>query len=494
MTKHRLVAIGDGLAQGFTSGAIFAADLSYPSIIAEAMGLDRSQFCIPSFHGHGGLPFNIEYWLRRLGERYGNDLQVLELLGAPFRLRGWLSEAEEYWERGGGARPQYPLSIFHNLASWGMTVDDAVHLTAGYCASQCAQPTSANLFSRVPKNAFYRTLLSVINPAQRVELASWTVLDCARELSIANGIENLIVALGVENALGTITQLEIRPTDDRIQTDPAGSKTLFNLWRPEHFAAIYRQLVQALQVLHADRVFLATVPHVTIFPLVRGVGKKLEHRLFHDPRYFKFYTYFWICDEVFDPEQHPHLTGDQAKEIDATIDAYNVTIRDAVADHQARGLQWFLVDLCDVFEQLAFRRYQEIGLAPSGGVYEFPSGWIQALQGKGLSALTTHYLEADQNRVQRGGMFGLDGVHPTTMGYALVAQEFIKVMQQEAHVPFLSPITGSERLEPIQLNYSRMLRRDTLVNTPPSLLDDAVATFRWLEDWVGLRSILGGLA
>src|SRR5688500_11886283 len=95
---HRLVSIGDSLTQGFMSGAIFATEISYPAVIAYEMGLDTSEFRIPSFQAFGGLPVNLEYLLRRLEERYGRDLNVLELLGAPVRLRGWMDEAEDYWE------------------------------------------------------------------------------------------------------------------------------------------------------------------------------------------------------------------------------------------------------------------------------------------------------------------------------------------------------------------------------------------------------------
>lgn len=118
MKKHRLVAIGDSLTQGFMSGAIFATDLSYPAMIAQEMGIPSSQFKFPTFNAFGGLPVNIEFLLRRLEERYGRDLRALEYLGASFRLRGWMDEAEDYWERGGGTRPAHTTGTFHNLASW----------------------------------------------------------------------------------------------------------------------------------------------------------------------------------------------------------------------------------------------------------------------------------------------------------------------------------------------------------------------------------------
>jgi hypothetical protein len=84
MAKHRLVTLGDSLTQGFMSGAIFATDLSYPMMIAQALGLDASQFRVPSFNAHGGMPVNIEMLLRRLEQQYGTSLEGLEYLGAPF--------------------------------------------------------------------------------------------------------------------------------------------------------------------------------------------------------------------------------------------------------------------------------------------------------------------------------------------------------------------------------------------------------------------------
>jgi hypothetical protein len=237
-----------------------------------------------------------------------------------------------------------------------------------------------------------------------------------------------------------------------------------------------------------------TIPHVTITPLARGVGTQREDRLVDDLRYFKFYTYFWITDSAFNANEHPHLTGEQAKLIDATIDSYNAAIRNIVDEQRQHGRQWFIVDIASALERIAFRRYREIGQDPPGGPYEFPQGWLAALQAASLPELTTHYLTLAHNQLQRGGLFSLDGVHATTMGYGLMAYEFIKVMRDEAGVTFINPITGVERPEPIEINYAKLLHRDTLVRTPPGLLDDAVRVMNWLEDWIGLRTILSGVA
>lgn len=489
MAKHRLVALGDSLTQGFMSGAVFATDLSYPAMIAQALGIDSSQFRFPAFNAHGGLPVNIEMLLRRLEQQYGADLDTLELLGAPFQLRTWMDEVEDYWERGAGTQPMHTAGTFHNLASWGMTVDDALYLTAGYCAQRCQEPTTDNLFNQVPENSFFRTALTVLNPAQQPERMDRTALGCARDLAADGGIENLIVALGANNALGTVTRLNVTLTDDRVLADPLAYRNVFNLWRPEHFASLYRNLADELDAIGAERVFLATVPHVTIVPLARGVGTTRADRLPDDPRYFKFYTYFWITDQAFDPTNHPYLTGAQAKEIDATIDTYNATIRQVVTERQARGQQWFIVDLGGALERIAYRRYREIGLEPPGGPYEYPAGWLAALQAEHLPQLTSQYLGVENGQIVRGGLFSLDGVHATTMGYSLLAHEFISVMHQ-AGVPFINPVTQAARPDPLDLDYARFLRRDTLVRRPPGLFDDGIRILNWLEDWVGVGSLL----
>jgi hypothetical protein len=490
MAKHRLVTIGDSLSQGFMSGAIFATDSSFPALLAQELGLRADQFRYPSFNAFGGLPINLEYLLRRLEERYGPELGRLEQLGGPFFLRSWMDENEDYWERGLGSRPVRANGVYHNLASWGMTVDDALYLTAGACARRVSEPTRDNLFNQLPENAFYRTALRVLNPEQRPELMERTALGAAKALADDGGIENLVVWLGSNNALGTVTRLNVRPTDTRVLSDPIGTRSLFNLLRPEHFAPVYQQLAATIDTLDAERVFLCTVPHVTIAPLARGVGTAPQHRMPEDARYFRHYTYAWITDERFDPQRHPHLTGAQAAAIDRTIDSYNAVIKQVVATRREQGRAWFVIDLARVLDQLAYRRYHQRGDTPPGGYYDYPAGWTEALAEAGLPLLTTEYLTLERGKLLRGGLFSLDGVHPTTMGYALVAHEVMQAMRQ-AGVRFINPLTGRERPEPVEVDYRALLRRDTLVSHPPALLDDALGVLNWLEDWINLSSILG---
>jgi hypothetical protein len=491
VAKHRLVALGDSLTQGFMSGAIFATHLSYPSLIAREMGLNADQFRYPTFSALGGLPVNLERMLRMLEREYGPDLNVLERLGATFKLRDLMAEVEDYWERGPGQRPRQISTTFHNLASWGMTVDDAVRLTAGDALRMVREPTTNETINQIPERSFQRTILSVLNPSHSPSWSDRTALGAAKALADDGGIENLLVLLGANNALGAATSLRIKPTDDRVLADPVRFRGEFNLWEPEHFAHFFGELVDGLAGLDAERVFLGTVPHVTIVPLMRGVGRRPEDRLTADRRYFDFYTHFWITDEDFRPGRHPHLTGDQARRVDETIDAYNRAIRAAVDQQRGRGRSWHVVDIGGSLDRVAFRRYREVpGVPPpEGGPYEFPESWERMRDEAGLPELTTHFLSTRENRLVRGGLFSLDGVHPTTLGYGLLAHEFIKVMEAVG-VPFFDLETGAPRPGPIEVDFPRLLRLDPLVRVPPGLLDDTVGILNWLDGWIGLGGIL----
>ncbi len=488
--RHRLVTLGDSLTQGFMSGAIHSTHLSYPAIIAHEMGLSSGQFRFPSFATFGGLPLNLERILRFLEREYGAELGPLEHFGAAFRLRELMAEIETYYERGTGRLPTRVTTPYHNLASWGMTVDDLTNLTAGHCISALDVPTSDDFVNQVPEQSFFLTVLRVLNSSHSLDRFHHTAVTGVREFANDGGIENLIVAIGANNALGSATALKIKMTDDAILSAPVDNRGNYNLWRTEHFQFFYDRLVEQIASIDIDRVFVATVPHITIAPLIRGVGTSRDDRLSSDPRYFKFYTYFWIEDDDFSSRRHPHLTGDQAKLIDQTIDTYNAIIRDHVESQRAAGRSWHLVDLTTTLDRLAFRRHREFpGLPPApGGPYDFPDSWESARRRFNLPELDTRYLVTAGGQLTAGGLFSLDGIHPSTMGYGLLAHEMIQVMRV-AGVEFRTP-TGELRADPVEVDFERLARFDTLVRTPPKLLDDAVGILNWLDGWIGLSGIL----
>ncbi len=60
---------------------------------------------------------------------------------------------------------------------------------------------------------------------------------------------------------------------------------------------------------------------------------------------------------------------------------------------------------------------------------------------------------------KKGGLFALDGVHPTTIAYGLLAQDFIDVMAG-AGVAFPAP--GP------RVDFGWLIDRDTLISNPPA--------------------------
>ena len=54
--------------------------------------------------------------------------------------------------------------------------------------------------------------------------------------------------------------------------DQLDEKGKYNVWRPVHFAVEYGELVRAIRPIRARHVILATVPHVTIVPMAKGVN------------------------------------------------------------------------------------------------------------------------------------------------------------------------------------------------------------------------------
>jgi hypothetical protein len=457
MPKHRLVVVGDSMSQGFMSGAIHRTDISCPVWIADALGI-REHFMVPNFEGCGGLPVNLEQVLRQLSDEYGKKISWYEALQTLATIQHILDRIEDYWERGRGTLPDPRHQIHHNLASWGFEVGDALTLTEGICRSTIPEPKD-HLFKQVPEYSMYRTASRVLNPSYVAEMVNWTQIRTVEHLARRGGIENLIITLGANNALGTVTSLSVKYSEET-DLDKLSHERKCNLYIPRHFNRLYEMLIDRVEALGAkvERVFLGTVPHVTIPPVSRGVGQFADG-------YYDYYTRPWVWDSDFDPDVHPKLTRIDAQTIDSHIDQYNKTVGAAAKRHK----NWFVVDLCGLLDELAFRRQQ-------GQVrYKFPAGLVKALRRhkplsylvdkSGNVSLDTRFFMAEEYkhtaRVKKGGLFSLDGIHPTTIGCGLMAHRFVKVMRK-AGVQFAAK----------DLDWGAIVRADTLVNRPPLLLDD----------------------
>lgn len=484
----RLVTIGDSLTQGFQSGAISRAHLSWPALLARAMGLSQEQFSTPNFEGRGGLPVNLEALFRGLHAAFGSNINPFELVVAPAWVQNWLDDVEDYWERGPGRRPANTGPIHHNLSVWGFTVGDA-HGVTDDVARRNLVDTSDELLRQVPDNALYRTVRRTLNPRALPSLANESQLALARRVAQEDGgIDNLVFWLGANHALGTVLDLEVRDSEPSdLARLPHERRS--NLWRPEHFDAIYRRVADRVDAIGARFVFVGTIPHVTIPPVTRGVSLGAPER--DADGYYEFYTRFWVWDDDFkrNPEAYQRLSRAKAKRIDATIDAYNATITSVAA---ARG--WHVIDFAGMLGELAFRR--NAGLPG----YVFPTALAQALRATpglrylapkaGGVTLDTRYLRLGGNgRIASGGLFSLDGVHPTTIGYGLIAHTAALAMNR------VWAAAGSPEA-PLALDatwWSRVLLADSLLVNPPGNLDSLRDLLSFLAGRGLLRDLLQAL-
>ena len=108
-------------------------------------------------------------------------------------------------------------------------------------------------------------------------------------------------------------------------------KSAYTVWRPRHFASELSAAVEQVRRIKARHVIWCTVPHVTIPPVARGIGTKLQN----GSRYFPSCARPWIDDAHFDADRDQHLTAAAALAIDTAIDLYNGAIQGVV--EQARS-------------------------------------------------------------------------------------------------------------------------------------------------------------
>ena len=100
--------------------------------------------------------------------------------------------------------------------------------------------------------------------------------------------------------------------------------------------------------------------------------------------------------------------------------------------------------------------------------------------------LDSRFLTGDGHDGRKtGGLFSLDGVHPTTVCYGILAQETINIMRS-AGVEFYHP-NQEIRKDPIAVDFERLIGLDTLVLRPPQNLTPGLGALAWADqrlDWI----------
>jgi hypothetical protein len=489
------VTIGDSLTQGFMSGAVFRTDLSWPALVAHELGLRAGDgFRYPTYEpptGPGGLPLDLERAIRGLEARIGDKLDWYEVVRALRFARSYMDDVEDWWERGPGTRVPDTDAPYHNLAVYGADLLDVLLLDAARIAERLEEPSSDDPFIQIVDRDNDRAWRVVLESCRAADSAPRTVLAAARAMGAEGtdagpgpGIETLVVMLGANHALGSVVDLAVRWTpDDYLDHPPEerlATKGPFNVWQPAHFADEWALLVDALEAIDARHVVVATIPQVTIAPIARGIGGKVDR----ESRYFRWYVRPWIDDHEFDRDRDAYLTAADARAVDSAIDEYNATIVESVRAAREAGRDWYVFDLGGLLDRLATRRYIEEPAAQ-------PPWWTPYRLPTELAALaprpSTRFFRSGPGGRTEGGLISLDGVHPTTIGYGIVAGEMVRLLRDHAGVPFLTPEGARRPPETVELDFARVLAADTLLARPPRSLASTLDLVGWLDetiDWV----------
>ncbi len=454
----KLFTIGDSISQGFMSLASARTDLSYSTLLSKILSIDSYKY--PTWP-KGGHPLNFEMLFRKLEKRLGTNISgPVEWPMAYSIISSFLDEVEDYYERGDGSNLVPPKEdFFHNISVRGFDPASSWLIRPSLCRDhiESSKNKSDNVLGMVDES-FLRTALTVLEAGSQNGPNDPSQLDWLRHHHLNEGVENLILWLGANNALGTVTSLNISQTSEDGTAFNEGPENVsyekrsgWNLWHPDDFKKDYEYMFnKVIDIMENNpnnidyKVFIPTIPIVTIVPLIKAVGKNEDRETVkanewrvdaknpaptgikqvpvakeYDYSYGRYYPYF-VFAENFDINM-PHLNMMQTIHIDNTIRQYNKIIIEtvALANEKLGKKKFYLVDISSALSDMALKRNS---YSPC---YKFPS-YFDFIYPR---VDTRYYGTNKKGKVMSGGLFSLDGVHPTAIGQGLIAWEILKVMK-----------------------------------------------------------------
>lgn len=449
----KLVCVGDSLTQGFQNSCIYRTDLSYPAMLKQAMDY-KAEFRQPLFTARGGIPVNVEMLVRSLEEQFGPDFTAKDFPLAMAYLFSTLKYVKNYWDgKVRSLQNPHQTTPYHNQSIWGLTINDAWMLTDNKARQfMKTNPVKYSVFNFLPDHAMYVTARCTLNPTGGSEFANYSMLDNIDWLDCNRGIENLIVYLGSNHIISSAGKLNITYSKDS-EVEALPFEREYTVMKPEHFEYNFNKLADRINRLNPTNIITATIPYITLLPIMQPVYSKPQKL---NQEYADYYTHFWINPDQFDPDKDPHLTREQAVELDLVVDQYNTVIRSV-----AHKYNWLVVPVNRLVYAASGRNSQK-------HQQPYSASFVEALKNNPKTNhlvsgdkinLTTDLPEADENgRLIKGGLISLDGIHPTTTAYGLFAELFMNVMK-EKRIEFKG-----------EINWDQILTEDELISNPPRIL------------------------
>lgn len=491
----RLFTIGDSIAQGFRSGCTAYTENCFSTYLARALNVSERSYRFLRWPEEK-LKFDLEQIFRLIQTRYGTKINVLEWARIFFDVSSFLDKAEDYYERGNGAVglpiQGYQHDLTDNCAVEGMRVADAWEVTPSLCEERIRQDPNGLINNRglaVASSPFYRAAHRVLNPQAKSKYKEYSAVRWLQHVAETEGVDNLILWLGANNALGTIFDLKVKMTPGSSASHGSrkdAQSTDYNLWHPKDFEHDYEVLLEKVVAALKDnktsdwRVYVGTVPLVTIAPILEGFG---EARLVDDPRaplgqaekkfrYYQYYKYYGVNDSTAIRDERKFMRFRDALFIDKVIIEYNKKVRELVArkNSELRRDAFIIVDIANVLSDMAWKRNSGM---PS---YVYPP----QLQWMYPPLNTKFYRVSADGDITDGGVFSLDGIHPTVIGQGIIASEFLKAFKEKG-----SASSGAS------IDWDRVINEDSLRKNPIAVLHDIVEVDQAIDFVVQAVSLLG---
>jgi len=460
----KLLTIGDSISQGFISGAAADPSIAYSTLISNA--INNVNYNSVRWPTEYKLKYDLEAILREIERSHFKNIPIIKIIPILRSIDKILNKSEEYFEIGSGKVgnpiPGAP-TYYHNLSIEGMDIADTWLVTPRLC-KRIIERDKANNRNNLFKSAsspFYRNAFRVLNPQSTSHHMDKSAISWLEFISKKDGIENIIIWLGSNNALGTIFDLEIIPTtgDGNIHNMHRELRQKYNLWSVSDFETEYSTLLEkVISALRDNKekicnVYIGNIPLITISPSLKGFGDtedidNPDIAIGGKVMYFENYTHIHLSEKAAQ-KYKKFMTKSDAITIDKTILSYNEIIKKLVEDKskKASNINFTIVDLCTPLTKMAYKRNHY------NPKYEFPEYFNQL----GRTLTTEFYCTDNKKIVNKGGIFSLDGVHPSAVGQGLIAYEFLKKMNNNNHLNNLNwdEIFSSDSLltDPIDMNY-----------------------------------------
>ncbi len=465
--KYPLITLGDSLSLGFQNGAVCSTQYSYPSILAKL--LEDKLFQTVSFTSQGGIPLNMEVLLKGIEEEFGTELGWDDALLISNSLVSTLLRIKRYWEQDWSRFHQNRElnQPFSNQSLFSATVNDVFVLTDADCNYILDRHISVgNRFQILPQNAFYTAARRVINPSLSLLEKTSTLFSNVKWFSDHGGMEHFIVFLGANNLVGALTDLKIlEATEADLYKKPFERNV--TVYSSHLFKESFESLAEKLSKLSINYIYTATIPDITKVPLLQ----KIE---FAD---ICIYTHIWVKKEDFDKDVHPFLTENELNYLQTLLIEYNEIIKETA---QKNG--WKVLDVYAIVEKLHQRQFNEVIPAAAIRALRKNKKTRYLVRNDNSLSIDTQFPEINESTGQliHGGIFSLDGLHPTTFAYALIAFGFQQLMQE-----------NGQKFNQV-FDWDRIIENDTILTDTPLLINDLRKVLYYISaDYSKLFSKLG---